>query len=527
MHIIWNWSLDPSYVVGYAALFVAAVLILIEGLLADRKPGGWLSHNLPPQYLAPALVAACLPPIGFGLYLTLRLGSRGFLSFSTGLPAPNDILRTDMLVADPFSAFFMLIACVATVLVMLQSVEFFRERRYHRGEFYALLTFAALAVSLIAASADLVMIYLSLEMLSLISYALAAYLKNDPKSSEAGVKYFLFGAACSAMMIYGMSILFGMTGSTDLAAISGILAGAVGMTRIVWVGVFFVLVGFGFKLALVPFHLWAPDTYEGAPTPITAFLSVASKAAGIAVIVRFMLAGLPTGSAVVWFAPLAVLCALSMTLGNLAAIWQTNIKRMLAYSSIAQVGYVLIGLLAFASVGPAMPFGVRNWGLQGILIYVVAYLLMNLGAFSIVIHLANRTGSDEIESFSGMIRRAPFLSAALAFFFLSLAGIPPTAGFFGKFYVFGAAIQAGGPHSPALWWLAAIGVANSVVSIYYYFNVVRVMFFQPAKDDSRIAMTSATGFVVGATAILTLAIGVYPQPLIELARLSARMMGLL
>ena len=522
MHVFWNWTIDPFYAAPYIALFAVGVVVLIEGLLADRDPNGRLSHLFPPEYLAPSLTAACLSPIGFALYMAIRIGPRSFLHYEYN----GHLVQNQMLAVDAFAVFFALIACVATVLVMIQSVEFFRERRYHRAEFYALLVFAALAISLVAASTDLIMIYLSLEMLSLISYALAAYLKGDPKSSEAGIKYFLFGGVCSAMMIYGMSIVFGLTGSTDLAVVSQGLGGAVGMTRIAWVGVFLTLVGFGFKLALVPFHLWAPDTYEGAPTPITAFLSVASKAAGMAVIARVLIAGLPMGGVVVWFGPLALLCALSMTLGNLTAIWQTNIKRMLAYSSIAQVGYMMIGLLAYGYGSLRTTSSAGNWGLQGILIYLVAYLLMNLGAFAIIVHLTKRTGSDEIESFAGMIRRAPFLAGALAFFFLSLAGIPPTAGFFGKFYVFGAAIQAGSPSNPALWWLAAIGVANSVISIYYYFNVVRVMFFQPAKDESPITLTAATTFGVGLTLALTFLFGVYPTPLIQLARMSAQILSL-
>ena len=522
MQIYWNWAIDPFHAAPYIALFVVGVVVLIEGLLADHDPKGRLNHLFPPEYLAPSLLAACLVPIGFALYLAVRFGPRTFLNFQYH----GHVVQNEVLVADQFAIFFALVACVATVLVMVQSVEFFRERRYHRGEFYALLIFAAMAISLVAASTDLIMIYLSLEMLSLISYALAAYLKGDPKSSEAGVKYFLFGGVCSAIMIYGMSIIFGLTGSTSLADVSSALGGAMGMTRIAWVGVFFTLVGFGFKLALVPFHLWAPDTYEGAPTPVTAFLSVASKAAGLAVIARLLLSGLPMGGVLIWFGPLALLCTLSMILGNLAAIWQSNIKRMLAYSSIAQIGYMMIGLLAYGFSAVETPYGTRNWGLQGILIYLPAYLLMNLGAFAIVIHLANRTGSDEIESFAGMIRRSPFLSGALAFFFLSLAGIPPTAGFFGKFYVFGAAIQAGSPENTTLWWLAAIGVANSVISIYYYFNVVRVMFFQPAKDESPISLTAATTFGVSLTLGLTLLIGIYPQPLIELAKQSARIMSL-
>ncbi len=521
MRADWEWTLDPLRTAQFTTLFAIGVFILIWGIISERDPKSVLRHLFPVEYLAPCLLAACLVPISFSLYLAIRLGGKSYLGFSfqEGTSAQR------MLTADAFAAFFALVACVSTVIVFIQSIEFFRNRHSHRGEFCSLLILATFAICLAAASTDLIMIYLSLEMLSLISYALAAFLKTDHRSSEAGIKYFLFGSVCSAIMVYGMSIIVGIVGSTSLFDVSRMMnIGVMGMP-LMWIGIFMFLAGIGFKLALVPFHLWAPDTYEGAPTPITSFLSAASKAAGIAVVCRVLFTVIPLLGVGIWFAPVAVLCGLSMTIGNLAAIWQTNIKRMMAYSSIAQMGYMTIGFLAFGWITAKYHFYQPTWGFQGLLIYLAAYVLMNLGTFAIIIHLAERTGSDKISSFSGMVRRAPFLSGVLAFFFLSLAGIPPTAGFIAKFYVFGAAIQAGSPEHPTLWWLAALGVANSVISVYYYFNVARVMFFDRSEDDSPIDSSWATNFGVGLTAALTFLLGIFPQPLITLTDLTVKSLG--
>ncbi|MDO8588302.1 MAG: NADH-quinone oxidoreductase subunit N [Armatimonadota bacterium] len=490
-------------------LAVLALAVLVVGLFTDRNRKSKLEHYLPPDYLAVCGLVAVLAWQSSMLWRSLKAGEvvQAVKLFPT---SPGDPLSPSLMVMDRFAMFFSLIAIGGSVLVGLLSIDYFRKRDFNRGEYYSLLIFATLAITLVAASTDLITIYLSLEFLSLCSYVLAAYLKGDRKSSEAGLKYFLFGAVASAVMLYGMSMLYGVTGSTALSAIFEGLRTAPGdLAATAWLAVVLVLAGLGFKLALVPFHLWAPDTYEGAPTPITAFLSVCSKAAGFAVIVRVLDIGVPLPQnglgGVDWFSVVAALAAITMTLGNLVAISQRNIKRMLAYSSIAQVGYILIGLLAATKSSMGMP---------GLMIYVFGYLFMNLGAFTVVIGLSDKTGSDEIESYAGLMSRSPLYAVTLTLFLLSLAGIPPTVGFLGKFYVFGSAIEYG----QKLWPLVALALANSVISVYYYFNVVRQMFFMPAASKDRISPSSAIAVALLVSLAGILVFGIYPQPLIDLAR---------
>lgn len=415
-----------------------------------------------------------------------------------------------MIAVDGLAVFFKIVAIISTLIVGLLSVDFFRNRRFHRGEYYALLIFATLAISSLAASTDLIMIYLSLEFLSITSYVLAGYLKDDPKSNEAAVKYFLFGSIAAAIMIYGMSVLYGMTGTTNILEIAGALRENPASYSILLMSTIMVLAGFGFKVAMVPFHQWAPDTYEGAPTPVTAFLSVASKAAGFAVLVRVLGTGITPS--VFWWGPIAMaMSALTMTFGNLVAIPQLNIKRMLAYSSIAQAGYVLLGVAAMA-------YGAL--GLPAVLLYLFIYLFMNLGAFAVVTILSARLGSDEIRDYAGLIRRSPVAAVAMVLFLLSLAGIPPTAGFVGKFYLFAAALQA---ESTPLFWLTVIAIANTVVSLYYYMNVVRQMFFVEPKRDTPLAPSRPLRLAIGLTLAVTLAALIYPQPFISLVMRSSHM----
>ena len=498
--------LAPQFLLVGLGLAVLAI-----GLYTDRMRKGKLEHLLPPDYLA---VAGLVGALTWAIALLVKAIQAGGASQGVRV-FPIEWGRAfspSLLVVDKFGLLFSVIAIAGSAIVGLLSIDYFRNRRFHRGEYYSLLIFATLAITLVAASTDFITIYLSLEFLSLCSYVLATYSKDDPKSSEAGLKYFLFGAVASAVMLYGMSMLYGVTGSTnlfeipyELGMVSTRLAGAA------WLGVIFVLTGLGFKLALVPFHLWAPDTYEGAPTPITAFLSVGSKAAGLAVAVRFLGRAIPLPTdgmrGVDWFSLLAMLAAITMTLGNLVAISQQNIKRMLAYSSIAQVGYILIGLLAATNAKADM-------GMPGLLIYLFGYLFMNLGAFAVVIGVSDKTGSNSIQSYAGLMGRSPLYAVALTVFLMSLAGIPPTVGFLGKLYVFGSGIQYG----QRLWPLVALALANSVVSVFYYFNVVRHMFFLPAESDEKFAPSSALATALVIALVGTIALGVYPQPFIALAK---------
>jgi proton-translocating NADH-quinone oxidoreductase chain N len=422
---------------------------------------------------------------------------------------------------DPFALFFKIIATTSVMLVILASVSYLRGRTRYRGEFYALLVFTALAISLAAASINLISLYLAMEFLSITSYVLAGYLRDDLKSNEAGIKYFLYGAVTSAAMLYGMSLLFGATGTTDLAGIAQMLM--ISPESVQWLAVaaiVLLLAGFGFKIVLAPFHQWAPDTYEGAPTPMTAFLSVGSKAAGFAILMRVFFMALPAFRwNIGWMAFLMALSIISMALGNLIALRQSNIKRMLAYSSIAQAGYIIIGIICLAlNVESAF------LGVNGTLFYLFAYLFTNLAVFTAVIAFETATGSSEIADYRGLVKRSPVIAGVMLVGLLSLAGIPGTGGFLGKFFVFGAAIQFNTTQTLVL---ALVGVITSAIAAFYYLNVVRYMFFEPAEEGAQavaVPIWLKVGLVITAVGIVV--IGLYPQPFLEFATQSIQMLGM-
>ena len=382
---------------------------------------------------------------------------------------------------DPMSAFFKCFLILTSFLVLLATPGSREFSQRHLGEFYALLLGVTLALLLLASSVDLLMLYLSLEMVSLGSYILVGYLKNDRQSNEASLKYLLFGTVATGCMLYGITILYGLTGTTQLTAIRETLAAgtaAGGNSAMLLISTILILAGFGFKTAAVPFHFWCPDVYTGAPTSVAAFLSVAPKAAGFAALIRFFFTGLsrPSGdlnswiqfSSVHWQVLILVLSIITMILGNIAALRQDNLKRMLAYSSIAHAGYILMGAVVLTSQG-----------LQAILIYLITYLFMNLGAFLVVIEIFNRTGSFDLKDYRGLYRRSPFLTIAMTLFMLSLMGIPPFAGFFGKLYVFAAAVDRD------LAWFAVVGALNSVIAVYYYARVIKTMIIETNEDTAR------------------------------------------
>jgi proton-translocating NADH-quinone oxidoreductase chain N len=406
---------------------------------------------------------------------------------------------------DGFAVFFKIIALVSTALVILAAMDGIRSP--FEGEFYALLVFSALGLVLMAASTDIILLALSIEFVSLTSYVLAGFLKANPKSNEAGLKYFLYGAAASATMFFGFSILYGLTGTTNLYDLATRLRGA--PLPAVYLALAFMLAGFGFKIAMVPFHQWAPDVYEGAPTPVAAFLSVGSKAAGFAVLVRVFLVAVDPGR-VDWTLLMAVLAAVTMTVGNLLALPQRNIKRMLAYSSISHAGFILIGLAAFRG----------DFGVPGLLIYLFGYLFTQLGAFFVAVLIGVQLGTDEIPDYAGLSRRAPVSAFLMAVFMLSLTGLPPTSVFVGKFYVLAAAIDNG------LLWLAVVGILNSVISLYYYVGVIRAMYVMPAATERAVPEPAALQVALGLTGLGTIVIGLYPQPLIDLARNATLLLGL-
>ena len=367
-------------------------------------------------------------------------------------------LFSGMLINDSFSEFFKEIVFLVIGLVILISMGYRVFSDEDAGEYYFLLLAVSVAMMIAASSNNLMMIYIALEAVSLISYILVGFLKRDPRSSEAGLKYFLFGALATGVMLYGISFIYGLFGTTDLAAISRLLA--VGNVNIFasTIALLLILAGLSFKCALVPFHMWVPDAYQGAPTPITAFISAGPKAIGFAILIRVFLKNFfPLFPA--WSEMVSVVAIITMTAGNILAINQEDIKRMLGYSSIAQAGYILIGFVT----GTAL-------GIQGMMFYILAYILMNLGAFGCVVLISNGIKSDRIEEYSGLSKREPVLAFLLAVFLLSLAGIPPLAGFFGKFLVFAAAIQS------RYYILAVAGVVNSVLALYYYVKVIKFMY---------------------------------------------------
>ena len=336
-----------------------------------------------------------------------------------------------------------------------------------RGEFYLLVLITTVGMSIMASAADLIMLYLAIETASIPLYILAGFFKTDDKSTESGFKYLLFGAFSSAVMLYGFSLLFGLSKTTDIYALAqGLLADELPLALVLG-SLVFVMVGFGFKISMVPFHFWAPDVYEGAPTPVAGFLSTASKAAGFAVLMRFLLAAFPE-TIPYWSAIIAIVATISMTLGNVLAISQKNIKRLLAYSSIAHAGYVLIGVAAATTLG-----------ITAAVFYLVVYVITNLAAFGVVAAFSRVIDSNEISAYAGLSRRAPGLSWATLVTFLSLAGMPPLGGFIAKVLVFAAAVEAG------LVWLAVVGVLNSIIGLYYYLILLKVIFLFRSDDEDK------------------------------------------
>ena len=414
------------------------------------------------------------------------------LIFTRPEPVERLIFR-GMLRQDWLTFTFRLIFLFAAAITSLLSINL--KGITGRGEYYALLVVATLGMSLMAASADLIMLYLAIETTSIPLYILAGFMKSDDKSTESGIKYFLFGALTSTVMLYGFSLLYGFSGETNLYLLSERLTGGEISIWVLGGAALLVLVGFSFKVSAVPFHFWSPDVYEGAPTPITAYISTASKAAGFAVLVRVMITVFPEIS-LYWTSILAVVATATMTVGNMVALAQKNIKRLLAYSSIAHAGYALIGLVAFSELGIA-----------SLLFYLAAYVVTNLAAFAIVVFFANTVGSDEIADYAGLSRRSPGLAFAMLIAFLSLAGMPPLAGFVAKFYVFAAAVESG------LIWLAFVGVLNAIIGLYYYMTVLKVVYLYRSDDDEvPIAVSRPAAIALGVSVIAVLGIGIASGP---------------
>ncbi|MFC2021073.1 NADH-quinone oxidoreductase subunit N [Chloroflexota bacterium] len=423
----------------------------------------------------------------------------------------------NMLAVDGFAFFFKLLFLGIAALVILASQDYVSKFSGFRGEYYALILLSALGMMLMAATRELISIYVALELTSISLYVLAGFLK-DKKSTEASLKYLLLGAISSAILLYGMALVFGSTGETQLGEIAGAVA-ALSSTNVMTnpalvVGVVLLIAGFGFKIAAFPFHMWVPDVYEGAPTPIVAYLSVGSKAAGFAVILRVFHSafGMTEWLSINWGLIFAGLAAIGMFLGNLTALPQTNIKRMLGYSSIAQAGYIMVGL---ATMGVSRPDNIL--GQSGVLFFLVAYALANLGAFSAIIAISNKLDSDLIENYSGMIKRAPLLTLALSLCLISLIGMPPAAGFMAKFYIFSGAVKSG------LLWLVIIAVLNSVISAYYYLRVVKVMWFGEPASEEKVPSSGALRLALAISCLGVLLLGIVPGFALGMAQAAASM----
>jgi NADH-quinone oxidoreductase subunit N len=413
-------------------------------------------------------------------------------------------------VIDDFSLVMKGLFLLAGYVVVLLSTDHLRDGGYHEGEYWVLLLSSLTGMVMMASSRDLISVFVSLEFLSIPAYMLAAWRKSDRRSNEAGMKYYLLGVFASAIMLYGMSLLYGLSGSTRLVDIGEYLADDVTAVRAL--AVLFVVIGFAFKVSAVPFHTWAPDTYEGAPTPVTAFLSVASKAAGFVALVVVVYTAFP-GSSDVWQPVFWVLSALTMSVGNFLALKQTNIVRMLAYSSVAQGGFILMPLAVAGIEGTA------ESALRAVVTYLLLYAATNLGVFAVVMAVARRTKSGEISSYGGLFGRAPALAVLMTFFMASLAGIPPFGGWFGKFAAFQALVSAGTTWAYAL---ATIGAVNSAIAFGYYGTVMREMWMNPSPDgdESAVPVPSAIAVSLGITGVLTLVLGVFPGLVIHFGDLA-------
>ncbi len=433
-----------------------------------------------------------------GVLSLLTLAATATLAI-TSSPTASQPLFFGFFLLSPFTHFFRLFALGVIAITILISFSYKPLPRQDEGEYYALFLLMAFGLILMASSTNLLMIFISIEFVSILSYLLVGFLKKDVRAKEAAVKYLLFGSVASGVMLYGMSILYGMAGSIELSEIQKAVNASTSWPIFV-TAMLLVLVGLGFKISMAPFHMWAPDVYEAAPTPVTAFLTVGPKALGFALLLRvFDSMFLPLYWK--WQLLLTVLSILTMTLGNVVAVAQTNIKRLLGYSSIAQAGYILMGLAVH-----------NDTGLTGILVYLTAYALTNLGAFITVIAVSNALGNDEINSYAGLSRRSPLLAASLTLFLLSLAGIPPLAGFLGKFFVFASAIEGG------FNVLAIAAALNSAVAAFYYFKVVRLMYLVPAATEEPVPSSPSLSIALGLTLAGVVLFGLFPSPLIAFVK---------
>jgi NADH-quinone oxidoreductase subunit N len=464
-------DIDYSTLAPELVLLVTVVVVFAVDLVSERNKA------LPGTITGLGLLGAIVP------VLLMAVEDRGLRDLFDGA-----------YVVDDYALVLKALFLVSGYVVVLLSMNYVAEGDYWEGEYYVLLLSSILGMTVMASARDLVSIFLALELLSIPAYMLATWRKRDAKSNEAGLKYYLMGVFASAIMLYGMTLMYGISGSTKLTEIAEFTGGSFASEPIVSLGLVFIVVGFAFKVSAVPFHTWAPDTYEGAPTPVTAFLSVASKAAGFVALINLVLIGF-VGTEDVYQPLFFVLAALTMTVGNLIALRQTNVVRLFAYSSVGQAGYMLAPLAVAGASDEA-----RADSIGALVVYLLVYGAMNLGAFAVIIAVARKTRSGETSSFGGLFEYAPGLTVVMTVFLFALAGIPPLGGWFAKFVVFRAVVLPGTGIGYALAVLIAV---NSVIALFYYARIAQLMWMQPVPDGDRSPIRVPPS-LVGALAICTI-----------------------
>jgi NADH-quinone oxidoreductase subunit N len=463
--------MDFSILAAEILMALLGLAVLILGLALPQKAGKYV-NGLSVSGLSLVL-----------LYLAL--------SYSREAGLFNGVYQIDL-----YGNYFKILFLSAGILVMLMAGRYISRFEEKSNEFYGLMIFATLGMMLMVSAGEFITLYLGLELMTISFYILTAYLKTDKLSGEAGLKYLILGAISSAILLFGISLIYASLGSTNFIDIGASFTSSAAVIA----GMAMIIAGFAFKVSVVPFHMWTPDIYQGAPIPVTTYLSVASKAAGFAALLRVFMAAADQGSVFNWSLLLAVLAALTIIIGNLIALSQQDIKRLLAYSSIAQAGYILVGLAA-----------ANSYGLKGVLFYAMIYVFANVGAFAVAAAVEADTGRTDIEAFAGLSKRSPLLAAIMTICMLSLAGIPPMAGFAGKFYLFAGAIEAG------YLWLALLGLVMSMVSVYYYLGVSKAMYIGENSDQAPVSLGWGSTVALWVCVLATILLGVYPGPLSQLA----------
>ncbi|MBI5267229.1 MAG: NADH-quinone oxidoreductase subunit N [candidate division Zixibacteria bacterium] len=490
--------IDLNLMIPEIFLFLWACLVFTYDLVTKRKSGNavaWL---------------ALAGPVLTGI-LTVVMFSAGFYGYGKAAGAMFEV--------DPMAVFFKIIFLGAAFFAIGSSFGLLKNRIVnHRGEFFGLILLSTVGMLFLAASREMISLYVGLELTTIPLFVLAAFFKDDRLSVEAGIKYLIIGALSSALLLYGMSFLYGLGGTTDIwqwkLEVARIAGKGEGVGVILTLSVITILAGLGFKLALPPFHQWAPDVYQGAPTPVAAFLSVGSKAAGLVAFAKLMIGGMvafwdPVMIPNDWGILTAILAASAMIVGNVVAVRQSNIKRMMAYSSIAQAGYIMVGMVAL-----------NDFCLSSVAFYMFAYMFANMGAFAVIALIEDATGSCEISTYAGLSRTSPALAVTMTVFLLSLTGIPPLAGFMAKYYVFAAAIQSAGasPTFGFLYWLVGVGLVTSVVALYYYANIIKQMYFHDRPSTSPITFDAPMVMVLAVALCGVVVFGLFPEPVLQFAR---------